>query len=194
MNFIEMFKQISPAEIDDDIFTLVGKDFYAITAGKKDHYNSMVGSGGGFGLLFKKPTTWCLLRQDRYTLELIQKNQTFTITFFPDEYKERMLFLGRKSGRESNKMKEVELTAVEIPSGNISFKEAKLIVECTLTAIMTPNPNDFYSQESRDYIDEAYKDVNEYRKLVFGEITFVWLNKYDKYQTNKNQTATNTAV
>jgi hypothetical protein len=61
MNFVEMFKQISPAEIDDDIFTLAGKDFYAITAGKKDHYNSMVGSGGGFGLLFNRPTTWNLL-------------------------------------------------------------------------------------------------------------------------------------
>jgi len=30
---------------------LVGKDFYAITAGKKEHYNSMIGSGGGFGLI-----------------------------------------------------------------------------------------------------------------------------------------------
>lgn len=47
----------------------LGKDFFAITAGKKDHYNSMIGSGGGFGMLFKKPTTWCLLRADRYPLK-----------------------------------------------------------------------------------------------------------------------------
>jgi hypothetical protein len=59
----------------------------------------------------------------------------------------------------------------------MSFKEAKLIIECKLTAITTPNPNDFYSQESKDYIDEAYKDANEYRKLVFGEITHVWVKK-----------------
>jgi hypothetical protein len=42
---------------------------------------------------------------------------------------------------------------------------------------MTPNPNDFYSQESKNYIDEAYIDANGYRKLVFGEITFVWVKK-----------------
>ena len=179
MNYDQLFKQISPEEIfvDCNIFTLVGKDYYAITAGKEEHYNSMIGSGGGFGMLFKKPTTWCLLRSDRYTLEMIKKEQTYTLSYFPNEYKEQMLFLGSKSGRDSDKMKEVELTKVQTPSGNMAFKEAKLIIECTLTAITTPNPNDFYSQESKDYIDEAYKDAKEYRKLVFGEITHSWISK-----------------
>ncbi len=179
MDFDQLFKQISPEEICDifNVFTLVGKEFYAITSGKKNNSNSMIGSGGGLGLLFKKPTTWCLLRQDRYTLEMIQKEQTYTLSYFPNEYKEQMLFLGSKSGRNSEKMKEVELTSIQTPSGDMSFKEARLIIECKLTAITTPNPSDFYSQESRDYIDEAYKDANEYRKLVFGEITYVWIKK-----------------
>ena len=179
MNFDELFKLISPEEIYDDIFTLVGKDYYAITAGNKDHYNSMVGSGGGFGLLFKKPATWCLLRQDRYTLEMIKKMQTYTLSFFPEEYKGKMLFLGSKSGRDSDKMKDMELTGIQTPSGNMSFREARLIIECTLTAIITPEPNDFYSQESKNYIDEAYRDPNEYRKMVFGEITSVWVKKQE---------------
>jgi len=179
MNFEQLFKQISAEEIGDNfnIFTLVGKDFYAITAGRQEHYNSMIGSGGGFGLLFKKPATWCLFRKDRFTLEIVQKEQTYTLSFFPQDYKEKMLFLGYKSGRDSEKMKEVELTSIQTPSGNMSFQEAKLIIECTLTAITTPNPDDFYSQESKDYIDEAYKDANDYRSLVFGEITHVWVKK-----------------
>ncbi len=179
MNFDQLFKPFSPEEICDNfnVFTLVGKDFYAITAGKENDYNSMVGSGGGFGMLFKKPTAWCLLRTDRYTLEMIQKEQTYTLSYFPNEYKEQMLFLGSKSGRDSEKMREVELSSVQTPSGDMSFKEAKLIIECKLTAITTPNPKDFYSQESKDYIDEVYKDANDYRKLVFGEITHVWVKK-----------------
>jgi len=179
MNFEQLFKQISPKEICDNfnLFDLVGKDFYAVTAGKKEHYNSMIGSGGGFGFFFKKPTSWCLFRKDRYTLEIIQKEQTYTLSVFPNEYKEQMLFLGRKSGRDSQKMKEVELSCIQTPSGNMSFKESKLIIECALTAITTPSPNDFYSQESKDYIDEAYKDANDYRSIVFGLITHVWLKK-----------------
>ena len=81
MNFDQLFKQISPEEISDNVFTLAGKDFFAITAGKEDRYNSMIGSGGGWAVLFKKPTTWCILRADRYTLELIQKEHLFLIFF-----------------------------------------------------------------------------------------------------------------
>jgi len=75
MNFDQIFHQISPEEISDNVFTLVGKDYFIITAGREAHYNSMTGSGGGLGMLFKKPTTWCVLRADRYTLELIQKER-----------------------------------------------------------------------------------------------------------------------
>ncbi|OAV68450.1 Flavoredoxin [Bacteroidales bacterium Barb6XT] len=177
MNFDQLFKQISPEEIPDDVFTLAGKVFPVITAGKEEHYNSMTGSGGGMGLLFKKPVTWCVLRTDRYTLELILKEQTYTMSYFPDEYKKQVFFLGSKSGRDSEKMKEVELTSVQTPFGNMSFKEAGLIIECKLTQITAANPDDFYSQEAKDYLNEAYKDANDYRKYVFGEITRVWVKK-----------------
>ena len=177
MTFEQLFKQISPEEIRDNVFTLVGKDFTVVTAGKTDRYNSMIASGGGWGLLFMKPATWCILRADRYTLELIQEEKTYTMSYFPNEYKKQILFLGSESGRNSDKMKEVELTSVQTPSGDMTFKEARLILECKLTALTTASPNDFYTQETRDYIEEAYKEANVYRKLVFGEITHVWVRK-----------------
>jgi len=178
MNFDQLFKQISPEEISDDVFTLVGEIFPIITAGKADNYNSMVASGGGMGVLFRKPTTWCIFPTNRYTLELIQKEQTYTLSYFPDEYRKQALFLGSKSGRDSEKMKEVELTSVQTPSGNMSFKEARLIIECKLTQITTANFDDFYSQEAKDYLRKAYKDAGEIRKYVFGEITEVWVKKF----------------
>ncbi len=177
MSFGRLFKQISPEELSDNVFTLVGKDFFVITAGKEDHYNSMVGSGGGLGTLFKKPTTWCILLATRYTLELIQKEQTYTLSFFPDEHRKHMLFLGSRSGRDSEKMKEVELTGVQTPSGDMSFKEARLIIECKLTCLTTPDPNDFSTREARDYINEAYKEAKAHRTFMFGEITHVWVKK-----------------
>ena len=175
--FGQLFRQISPEEISDDVFTLVGKVFPVITAGKEEHYNSMTASGGGMGLLFRKPATWILLRADRYTLELIQKEQTYTMSYFADEYKQQVLFLGSKPGKNSGKMKEVKLSGIQTPSGNMSFKEARLIIECKLTQITTTNLEDFYTQEAKDYLSEAYKDENNYRKYVFGEITHVWVKK-----------------
>ena len=36
-----------------------------------------------------------------------------------------------------------------------NFKEARLIIECKLTAIVTSDPDDFYTQEAKDYIKEG---------------------------------------
>ncbi|GHT20331.1 hypothetical protein FACS189429_8500 [Bacteroidia bacterium] len=176
-NFNQLFKQIPPEDICEqyNAFTLFGKDFYLVTAGKENHYNSMTGSGGGLVLHFRKPATWCLFQSDRYTLELIQKEQTYTLSFFHEECKKQVLFLGSKSGRNSEKMNEVELTSIQTPLGNMTFKEAKLIIECKLTQITTANPEDFYSQEAKDYLKEAYTDESNYRKYVFGEITNAWV-------------------
>jgi len=182
INFEELFKEISPEEISDNVFTLVGKVFPVVTVGNKNKYNSMTASGGGMGLLFRKPATILIFPSNRYTLELIEKEQKYTLSYFPDEYKKQVIFLGSKSGRDSNKMQEVELTSIELPSKNMSFKEARLIIECKLIQITTPIfPNDFYSQEAIDYMSEPYKDLGEHRKYVFGEITNVWVKNKKKY-------------
>lgn len=177
MTFNQLFIPSSPEEISDNIFKMVGKDFFVITAGNEVHYNSMIGSGGGLGVLFKKPVTWCVIRSDRYTLELMQNKQTYTLTYFANEYREQMLFLGSKSGRDGDKMKETELTVVQTPSGNISFEEARLVIECKLMQITTPGFEDFCTQEAKDYLNEAYKSSDDYRKYVWGEIVAVWIKR-----------------
>jgi len=60
-SFSQLFNEISPEDISDDVFTLVGKELYAITAGDEEQYNSMVGSGGGIKLL---PAISLLKRHD----------------------------------------------------------------------------------------------------------------------------------
>ncbi len=74
-------------------------------------------------------------------------------------------------------MNEVELTGVQTPAGAMSFKEARLIIACNLTALMTAQPADFCTQAATDYLNEAYKERSDYRKFVFGEITRVWVKK-----------------
>ena len=51
-------------------------------------------------------------------------------------------------------MKEVELISIKTSSGDRSFKEAKLFIECKLTQLTT-----------------------DYRKYLFGEITHVWVKR-----------------
>ena len=178
LDFRQLFMEISPEEISDNVFVLVGKVFPVVTVRTQDGYNSMTASGGGMVLLFRKPSTMLMFPSNRYTLELIEKERKYTLSYFSDEFKEQVIFLGSKSGRDSEKMKEVELSGIQTPSGNMSFREARLIIECDLTQITTPAfPDDFYSQEAIDYMSEPYRDPGEHRRYVFGKITHVWEKK-----------------
>ncbi len=175
--FDELFTAIDAAAIDESVFRLVGQDYTVITSGSANNFNSMVAGWGGFGVLFNQPTTWCMLRANRYTLELIRKEGTYTMAYFDDNFKEQIMAFGMSSGRDSDKMAKTTLTAVRTPTGNPAWKEAKLILECRLTELTTVSPDDFTDQSSKDFVTEAYGETGEYHKLVFGEITAVWARK-----------------
>ena len=176
-SFDELFKKITENEIPESVFKLVGEDFTVLTSGNENDFNSMVASWGGWGILFNKPTTWCFLRANRYTLDYIKREHTYTMAYFDDSYKEQIMAFGTQSGRNTGKMKETSLSPVVTPSGSVSFKEAKLIIECRLTEMTTVKPEDFYSQEGKEFITEAYQEANEYHKILFGEITGVWIRE-----------------
>jgi len=175
-SFSDLFKAIEPKDIPEDVFTLIGKDFAVLTAGNKEHYNSMVAGWGGWGILFSKPTAFLMLRSSRYTLELMRKEQSYTMAFFDPEYKNDVMEFGKQSGRDSDeKMRNTRLTAVETPTGNMSFKEAKLIIECKLVQVTTVSPDDYYTEESKKFVVDAQAETGNYHKVVFGEITGVWV-------------------
>ena len=174
-SFDDLFKQVENTEIPGNVFTLVNKDFTVLTGGTPELYNSMVASWGGWGTLFEKPATWCYLRSSRYTLTLIRKDLTYTMSYFDDEYKQDILLFGMQSG--GDKMEKTKLTAVQTPAGNMTFKEAKLIIECKLLEITTVSPDDFQTDEARKFIVDAHAETGDYHKIVFGEITNVWVRK-----------------
>jgi flavin reductase (DIM6/NTAB) family NADH-FMN oxidoreductase RutF len=176
-SFLDLFQSIDPTTMTDNVFKLVGQDFTVITAGTEIDYNSMTASWGGWGILFNEPTTWCVLRANRYTLEFIRRENLYTMSYFDEPYKDQVMLFGIASGRNSEKMKNHILTAVETPGGSIAYKEARLIIECELTEITTVHPDDFYTADARMFITDAYAEAQDYHKLVFGKINYVWARK-----------------
>ncbi len=176
-SFEELFVETTAAEFDENIFNLVSKDYSVITAGAVPEHNSMIASWGGYGIMFNKPVSWCFLRANRYTLEKMRESQTYTICYFPEAYKSDIMIFGTKSGRDSNKMSEATVTPVSTPDGMPAYKEAKVIVECTLTSVTTVSKSDFYTEEGRNFVQEGFDDAKDWHKLVFGEITHIWVRK-----------------
>ena len=155
----------------------IGEDFSVLTAGDSNHYNSMVASWGGWGILFERPSIYHFLRSNRYTLELMRKKNTYTVSLFPAEYKDQIMIFGGSSGRDSNKMKETTLTAVATPSGNMAYKEAAVVLECKLSEVTTVSPDDFLNDSDKQFVVDAHAETGEYHKMIFSEITNVWVRK-----------------
>lgn len=163
------YVSISPEDLDENIFRLVGKDFTVITAGEDP--NSMVASWGGVGIMFNKPVTWCFLRANRYTLEKIRETGTYTMCYFPDQYKGDIMQFGTRSGRNTDKMDQTKLTPFLTPDGYPAYKEARIIIECKLIAASTVSKDEFYTDEAKTFLQEGYDEAKDWHKLVYGEIT-----------------------
>lgn len=173
--FDHAYEAVSPEEFNENIFKLVGKDFTVITAGEKP--NSMVASWGGIGIMFNKPVTWNFLRANRYTLEKMRETGTFTMCWFTDQYKGDIMQFGTKSGRNTDKMAQTKLTPMATPDGYPAYAEAKIIIECKLIAASTVSKDEFYTEEAKTFLQEGYDDAKDWHKLVYGEITNIYIRK-----------------
>ncbi len=177
-SFNELFIKVDSANVKATLAKLmVEQDHTVITAGTEAQFNSMAASWEVLTTYFRQPRTLCLLGANRYTLEFIRKQQTYTMSFFPEQFTGDVMAFGRTSGRNSDKMKESKLTYVKTPSNNITYKEANIVIECSLFEITTVHPNDFYDESGKKFVEDALKDNSDYHKLVFGTITNVWIRK-----------------
>lgn len=177
-SFEELFRQIKPDEFRNTLSELTAqKDHAVITAGTDSLYNSMAASWEFLGHYFEKPMTFCLLGAQRYTLELVKEHPTYTMSFFSEQFNGDVFAFGAKSGRDTDKMKETKLTHVLTPSGNSTYKESEVVVECQLFETTTVNPGDFYDNEAKEFVENGYKEGGDYHKLVFGTVTNVWVRK-----------------
>ncbi len=91
-------------------FTKFGKEWALVTAGTKEKANPMTVSWGGVGVIWGKNAACIFIRDSRYTKELLDKNDFFSISFLPSQYREALAYCGSFSGRDNNKFEKAGLT------------------------------------------------------------------------------------
>ncbi|MCH5199422.1 MAG: flavin reductase [Oscillospiraceae bacterium] len=112
-----------------DSFGIFNDVWALLTAGDKDGYNSMTISWGGLGTLWSKPVATVYVKPVRYTHQFMEKSDYFTVSFFSEEYRNALMLMGMKSGRNADKVKEAGLTA-DFLENSVMFKEAKTTLLC----------------------------------------------------------------
>ncbi|MFZ2539147.1 MAG: flavin reductase family protein [Oscillospiraceae bacterium] len=168
------YNKISPKELNQNPFTMFHKDWALITAGTIDSYNTMTASWGGVGVLWNKDVATIYIRPQRYTYEFIEKNELFTISIFPEDYKKALNFCGKFSGRDYDKAKEADITPVEV-DGSTTFKEARLVFVCKKLYHSDINPEHFYDRE----IEKNYT-LKDYHRMYIGEIVSAYIKCEDQ--------------
>ncbi|MCR5203253.1 MAG: flavin reductase [Lachnospiraceae bacterium] len=116
-------------EFNTDIFKQFDKKWALLTAGKEDNFNTMTISWGGLGTLWNKPVATVYVRESRLTHEYMDKEEYFTVSFYPESLKEILSVMGSKSGRDIDKMNYEGLTKVKAGE-SVSFKEAEVTLVC----------------------------------------------------------------
>ncbi len=113
-------------------FTFFRENPPILLAGDREGYNAMTIGWGTFGVLWdppmRRPTVTVYVAQKRYTREFMESKKRFTIMQFKDP--EVWRFMGRKSGRDTDKAKELGLTVAYTEKGTPYFLEADLVLEC----------------------------------------------------------------
>lgn len=156
---------IKPEAIADNAVKLIGEDWMLITAGTADSYNMMTASWGGIGVLWNWPVTYIVVRPSRHTRPLLDCHDTYTLTFFDEQYRDILNTCGTKSGRDIDKMHLKGLTPKTTSGGSVYFAEARLVLECRKVYFQDLTPDNFLSPE----IARLYPD-KDYHRLYVGRI------------------------
>ena len=160
-----MFEKIDPKALDQNVFSLIGDQWMLITAGTKDQCNTMTASWGGLGVLWGKPVATVYIRPQRYTLEFVEREDTFTLCFFGEEYRKGLALCGSKSGRDVDKVKECGFT-VATAEGAPYFEEVDLVFVCKKSYWQDMDPTHFLDGE----IDSKWYPEKDYHRIFIGEI------------------------
>ncbi|SCZ81659.1 flavin reductase [Pseudobutyrivibrio xylanivorans] len=116
-------------EFTTDIFAQYDKKWALLTAGSQENFNTMTISWGGLGTLWNKPVATVYVRTSRYTHDYMESNDYFTVSFYPEDYKNTLGILGSRSGRDMDKIHESGLTSKQLDN-SVTFEEAELTLVC----------------------------------------------------------------
>lgn len=136
------------------IFKLFASGLAVAMAGNKDKHNACTIGWGSLGTIWTGKNghgqiVTIYIHPDRYTSNLINDNDYFTVSFFDEKYRKKLGYLGSVSGRNEDKTKGSGLSLLDLDK-TVTYKEAHTIFVC----------RKLYEQEFSK--DGLVKDVKDY--------------------------------
>ena len=166
----DQWQEIKPQNIDVNAVKLFANDWMLLSAGKDTSMNMMTIAWGALGELWGKPIVTVYVSTDRYTYKFLEDNEYFTVTAFPEQFRDKLQYIGSVSGRDEDKVKGSGLTPEFTKLGNPIYKEANLAIECK-KIYAEQLKKELMPLEQRQWYDEKKLGVHV---MYIGEIVNVW--------------------
>lgn len=119
-------KKTTVAKLESNVFTLISKDWAVLTVQTNEKVNGMTVSWVQLGHMWNKNVVTVYVRPQRYTYDFINKQDTFSLAFFEEDYREQLAYLGKISGKDEDKLAHCEFTTSEV-EGTPVIEQAKLV-------------------------------------------------------------------
>ncbi len=163
---------VSPQDLGDNPFRLIGSDWMLITAGTSEKWNTMTASWGGLGVLWNRPVSFIFVRPTRHTYECLEASAWHTLSFFSEKHRPALELCGGVSGRDHDKAAEAGLEPVPIDHDAVTFRQARLVLLART----------LYSQDidPARFVDPSIANMylaNDYHRMYVGSIERVLLRR-----------------
>lgn len=181
------FTKVSTGVIDKlkfNPFEKIGKQWFLVTAGDENGYNTMTASWGFSGVMWGKNTFTTVIRPQRHTKKYIDESEYFTISFFGEECRKALSYCGSHSGKEVDKAKETGLSPLFISDSTnaysndycfdvTSFKQAEMVFVCKKAYVQEMKSECMLNKAD----DEKWFPNKDYHIQFIGEIVCAYIKE-----------------
>ena len=151
-------------EFNTDIFSQFNDKWALLSAGSKDKHNTMTISWGGMGTLWFKPVVTVYVKPCRYTYEFMNENEFFTVSFYPEKYRDALTLMGSKSGRDIDKDAAAGLTVKDLRDA-VTYEEAEVTLLCKKIYHQDMDPENMPAE----VVQQNYTEDKPHR-IFIGEV------------------------
>ena len=157
-----------------------------LTTKSKGRVNTMTISWGTLGIEWNKPIFTAFIREGRFTKELLDESGEFTIYIFLNVLNRKIIGIsGTRSGRNTDKIKDLKLTLVDSEMVNVpAIKELPLTLECKVIYKQKQDENAIPEEiREKNYPKDVPGDFHganrDYHTAYYGEIVSAYIIEED---------------
>lgn len=148
-----------------------------ITAKREEVVNSMTIGWGHIGIEWSRPVFVAYVRESRFTREMLDGSDDFTINVPMDSVDPKVLsFCGTRSGRDVDKIADLGLTLVSSEHVNApGIKELPLTLECRKLCKIKQDPVILPEDIQQRYYPKDVQGEQDHHYAYYGQIVGAYI-------------------